>query len=50
VTIQGSGTSFHPFGIDNVQFTEGSETPEPGAGLLTLTGALLFFARRFRRA
>lgn len=47
VTVQGSGAGYHPFGIDNVQF---SNVPEPGAAVLTLTGVSLFLLRRLRRA
>jgi hypothetical protein len=43
--IIGTGSGFHPFGIDNLQFNL-TETPEPGSimllgsGLLTMAGAL----------
>jgi hypothetical protein len=40
VTIQGSGSGFHPFGIDNIVYTQGASTvPEPASAGLALIGA-----------
>ena len=37
VTITGTGTDFHPFGIDNINFTAGA-VPEPGTWAMMLLG------------
>ena len=49
VTIQGSGASFHPFGIDNIVYTQGASVPEPASAALMLIGAAAFLLKAARR-
>jgi hypothetical protein len=47
VTIQGSGSAFHPFGIDNIVYTPGAPAvPEPASAALVLIGAFALLLRR----
>jgi hypothetical protein len=38
VTITGTGTDYHPFGIDNLNFTVGGAVPEPATWAMMLLG------------
>ncbi len=46
VTVEGTGSGFHPYGIDNLQFN--SPIPEP-ATLALVGGGLLGIVRKIRR-
>jgi hypothetical protein len=51
VTVVGTGTGFHPFGIDNINFSSVRAIPEPGTWAMMLIGfAGMGLAVRRRKA
>lgn len=49
VTIQGTGEEYHPYGIDNIVYTEGASVPEPASAALVLIGASALLLKAARR-